>query len=113
MKKTRSKHKKNYRKKKRNSIRKGRGIPIIYHDDNLWAHQNVSTHRDRIGTYPEIKSLLSQRLNSDLARQIMGASPNKSLHPFLREDIQRLADKFTRNRNNQLKTHQTHKYKRK
>lgn len=43
----------------------------------------------------------------------MGASPNKSLHPFLREDIQRLADKFTRNRNNQLKTHQTHKYKRK
>lgn len=106
--------KKTYKKRRRNSRRKARGISIVYHDDNLWGHQNVSLHRDRIGSYPEIKSLLSKRLNSDLARQIMGTSPNKSLHPFLKEDIQRLADKFTRNRNiNQLKSHKSHKYKRK
>lgn len=105
--------KKKYKKKKKSSTRKAKGKVILYHDDNLWGHQNVAYHRDKIGTYPEIKNILTERLNSDLTTKIIGQSPVNTLHPFLKDDIERVADKFTRNRNNKLQSHTTHKYKRK
>jgi len=116
MKKTRiNRKKKKHTKRKKSLTHKARGI--IYHDENLWDYQNVAMHRDKIKTlkqnHAEIKNILSKRLNSDLARNIVGRSPLNTLHPFLKEDIERVADKFTRNRKNSLSSHKSQTYKRK
>ena len=107
--------KKKHNKRKKSLSRKAKGV--LFHDENLWDYENVGMHRDKIKTlrqnHVEIKNILSKRLNSDVARNIVGRSPLNTLHPFLKDDIERVAEKFTRNRKNSLSSHKSQTYKRK
>ena len=90
---------------------------FVYHNLDLYDYQNVARHRDKIKgvteNHQEIKDILSRRFNPDIASMILSKSPLNTLHPHIKEDIERVADKFTRNRKNSLSTYPTHKYSRK
>ena len=80
-----------------------------YYDPKLWGHQNVAKHRDQYVEYPEKKAIFKQ-LPDDLIRKIVGSTPPKSLHLFLKEDIGRVANKFDRHRREDIKSHEHFKY---
>ena len=115
MKKTKRKYKKNktknYKQKKYSRKAKGKD----FYDSSLWGWENVAKHRDQIVEYPEKKSILktvANKLPNELVEKIIGSPPKKSLHIFLKDDIERMADKIQRYRNKNIQSHQTHRYKR-
>ncbi len=82
-----------------------------YYDPKLWAHQNVAKHRDEYMEYPEKKAIL-KHLPDDLIDKILGETPSKSIHGFLKEDIERVAEKMQRRRETgKISRYESYKYR--
>jgi hypothetical protein len=99
------------RKVKTRKYSKKAGGGKDYYDPKLWAYQNVAKHRDEYMEYPEKKAIL-KHLPDDLIDKILGATPPKSIHGFLKEDIERVAEKMQRRREREkISRYESHKYR--
>ena len=103
------------RKVKTRKHNKKRGGGKDYYDPKLWAHQNVAKHRDLYVEYPEKRAILKhlpKHLPDELIDKILGETPPKSMHKFLKEDIERVADKLQRRRESgKISSHEAYKYR--